>query len=95
MDPPVVAAARFKCRKDVVGAAHEPAYMGKAGAFGEALLRPAERVSMDGYPGLARSRTEQRNVGHAGLVGNIRPAALRIPEHEGRGMPRPYDKTVK
>ena len=34
---------------------------GSAVPFSEALLRSAERVTMDGHPGLARSRTAQRN----------------------------------
>jgi len=36
--------------------------MGSAVPCCEAPLRSAERVSMDGHPGLARSRTAQRNV---------------------------------
>ena len=39
-----------------------PGHMGSAVPWSEARLRSAERVYMDVHPGLARSRTVQRNV---------------------------------
>ncbi len=49
---------------------------GSAVSFSEALLRSAERVSMDGHPGLTRSRDSAVSWVHAGDA--IRVPALRL-----------------
>jgi hypothetical protein len=60
--------------------------MGLAVSFNEALLRSAERVSMDGRTGLARSRTAQRNVPRRRQVASAeqKPRFL-LSAREGRG----------
>jgi hypothetical protein len=47
---------------------------GSAVACSEALLRSAERVAMDGHPGLARRRIAQRN----GFTASLKKGLFRF-----------------